>query len=547
MKNYFFVILFASLFVFSCKQTDINKKDTEMKQENAYQKELNKYFEYELTADLSNLSENQKQMLPLLFQVADIMDDLYWQVACGDYHSIYDTLTDEAAKKLFMINYGPWNRLNGNAPFIPGVGKKPAGAFFYPADMTKEEFEAFDDAAKTDLYTLIRRDSAGNLICVPYHIAFVDELNKAADLLRQAAELADDEGFKKYLQLRADALTSDDYFESDMAWMDMKDNVIEFVVGPIENYEDGLFEYKTAFEAFILIKDLQWSERLAKYAQLLPDLQKQLPVPDEYKKEEPGTNSQLNAYDAVYYAGDCNAGSKTIAINLPNDEKVQLAKGSRRLQLKNSMRAKFDSIVIPISQILIDSAQRQYVTFDGFFANTMFHEVAHGLGIKNTLDGTTTCREALKERYSTFEEGKADILGLWLINKLIEMNEYQSNYIENQVTFVASIFRSIRFGASSSHAKANLIRYNFFMEQGAIVRNENGTYTINPEKVQVASDSLARLIITIQGDGDYDKAGEIMDKYMIMTDDLKADLQRLEDANIPVDVTWKQGVDVLGL
>lgn len=546
MKKYFSFLGIALILILAAcggennGNNDQNTDTTEMAMD--YQAEVNKYIEFELKADMSNLTENQQKMLPLLYEVADIMNELQWQVAAGPYRAYYDSLTDENAKKLFMINYGPWDRLNGNKSFVSGVGKKPLGAFFYPTDMTKEEFEAFEDETKADLYTVIERDENGNLVSIPYHEKFNEELTKAADLLRQAAELAEDEGFKKYLTLRADAFETSDYYESDMAWMEMTDNVIEFVVGPIENYEDAMYGYKTAFEAFILIKDLEWSERLAKYASLLPKLQKNLPVAAKYKQEMPGANSQLNAYDAIYYAGDCNAGSKTIAINLPNDEKVQLAKGSRRLQLKNSMQAKFDNILIPIADVLIDPSQKDFVTFDAFFANTMFHEVAHGLGIKNTITDKGTCRDALTDRYNTFEEGKADILGLWLIDQLIQMNEFEADYQENQITFVAGIFRSIRFGASSSHGKANLMRYNFFMEQGAITRSDDGIYTVDSEKTKMASDSLARLIITIQGDGDYAKAGEIMDKYMVETDDLKADLQKLADAKIPVDVVWKQGI-----
>ncbi|MBN2890321.1 MAG: Zn-dependent hydrolase [Bacteroidales bacterium] len=542
MKKYFSLLGLLLVLVFTaCNPKEKNNQNDDQ-MEIDYQAEVNKYFEFELKADLSNLTENQQKMLPLLFQVADIMDEIQWEVACGPYRTYYDSLTDENAKKLFMINYGPWDRLNGNKSFVPGVGDKPLGAFFYPTDMTKDEFNLFDDETKASLYTVIERDKNGKLVSIPYHVKFKEKLSKAAELLRQASELAEDEGFKKYLSLRADALETSEYQESDMAWMDMTDNVIEFVVGPIENYEDALFGYKASFEAFILIKDLEWSERLEKYAALLPQLQKNLPVPAEYKQEMPGEDSQLNAYDAIYYAGDCNAGSKTIAINLPNDEEVQLAKGSRRLQLKNSMQAKFDNIVVPISKVLINPDQQKYVTFDAFFANTMFHEVAHGLGIKNTLDGKGTCHEALTDRYNTFEEGKADILGLWLIDQLIQMKEFDADYAENQITFCTGIFRSIRFGASSSHGKANLMRYNFFMEMGAMTRDENGIYTIDQEKTKMASDSLARLIITIQGDGDYELAGQIMDKYMIETEDLKADLQKLETANIPVDVVWKQGL-----
>ncbi len=558
MKKYFSIInlFFVATFLFAsigCKNTankdgnTENQSDTTMKDVSVNQQELDKYISCDLKADLSHLSENQKEMLPLLFEVAEIMDDIHWQLACGEKQDLLGSMEDEATKKLFIINYGPWNRLDGLKSFVEGVNEKPKGAYFYPTDMTKEEFETFESDTKSELYTVIRRNEAGELISVPYHEEFKEELQKAADLLNEAAKLADDAGFKKYLKLRAKAFMSGEYFESDMAWMEMKDNDIEFVVGPIENYEDALFGYKAAFEAFILIKDKSWSDRLAKYSSLLPKLQTILPVEDKYKTETPGANSDLGAYDAIFYAGDCNAGSKTIAINLPNDQKVQLAKGSRRLQLKNSMRAKFDNILIPISNVLIAEDLRKHVTFDAFFSNTMFHEVAHGLGIKNTITGKGSCRKSLTDLYSTLEEGKADVLGLWLITNITEMGEFETELMDNYVTFITSIFRSIRFGTSSSHAKANLIRYNFFMEEGAMSRNEDGTYSVDFDKVKTASDKLANIIITIQGDGDYEAATKLKEKYHVITPDLEKDLQRLDDANIPVDVTWNQGLDICGL
>ena len=552
MKSFFKTFfLFGLIIVLSnCnnQSPDNNSEDNDTTiMEVNFEKELSKYISFELTTDISHLSANQKEMLLILFEVAGIMDELHWETACGDKRQLLDGLENEAAKKLFIINYGPWNRLAGNKPLLKEVGEKPKGAYFYPTDMTKDEFEAFEDTTKKCLYTVIRRDETNKLISVPYHIAFKEQMQKASDLLIKASELAEDEGFKKYLKLRAEALTTGKYFESDMAWMEMKTNLIEFVVGPIENYEDGLYGHKAAFESFILIKDVEWTEKLKKYTKLLPKMQSILPVPDAYKAEEPGRKSDLGAYDAVFYAGDCNAGSKTIAINLPNDPKVQLINGSRRLQLKNSMKAKFDNILVPISEVLIAEDQRQHIKFDAFFSNTMFHEIAHGLGIKNVLNDSVTCREALQDRYTTLEEGKADVLGLWLITNLVEMNEYESELMDNYVTFVASIFRSIRFGTSSSHAKANLMRYNFFMEYGAIVRNDNGTYSVNFDKIKEASDALAEIIITIQGDGDYEAATELMNKYHVFTPELEADLKKLDDKNIPVDVTWKQGPKFLGL
>ncbi len=380
-------------------------------------------------------------------------------------------------------------------------------------------------------------------------MAWPDQVNKAAELLKQAAELAEDKGFKKYLNLRAEALLTDDYLASDMAWMDMKNNEIDFVVGPIENYEDALYNYKAAHESFILIKDKEWSEKLTFIASVLPEMQKDLPVPPEYKREVPGSDSDLGAYDAVYYAGDCNAGSKTIAINLPNDARVHASKGSRKLQLKNSIRYKFEEILVPISNVLIDETQREYVTFDAFFENTMFHEVAHGLGINQTINGKGTVRSALKEQYSALEEGKADILSLYLITQMAEKGLLgEKELMDNYVTFMSSIFRSIRFGVASSHGKANMVRFYYFQESGAFSRSEtNGTYKIDFEKMQVAMNNLALLILTTQGDGNYDLAKTLVERSGFIKEELQADLARLQELNIPVDIVFNQGPELLGL
>lgn len=509
---------------------------------------LDQYTSFTLEADLSVLTENQKQMLPLLIDAAKEMEKVFWLQAYGDREELLSEL-NEKEQRFAEINYGPWDRLNGNEPFIEGVGSKPAGANFYPEDMLTAEFEDWDSEAKDDLYTLIRRDGDGNLITVPYHQAFASEHERAAELLRQAAELADDAGFKNYLELRADALLDDEYQESDLAWMDMKNNSIELVIGPIETYEDQLFGYKAAHEAFVLIKDKSWSERLSKYADVLPELQRGLPVPEEYKSETPGSDSDLNAYDAIYYAGDANAGSKTIAINLPNDEEVQLAKGTRRLQLKNSMRAKYDKILIPISEVLIAEDQRQYISFDAFFGNTMFHEVAHGLGIKNTIDGSGTVREALRNHASALEEGKADVLGLYMVDALREKGMIETGSPEEDyVTFLASIFRSIRFGSSSAHGRANLIRFNYFQEMGAFDYDEESeTYSINFERVEDAVASLSEKILTLQGNGDYNAVDAFVKEYAVETDQLRSSLDKLSEQNIPVDITFEQGKNVLGL
>ena len=510
---------------------------------------LSIYHGVDLTSDLSHLSDNQHKMLSLLIDVSKIMDDLFWKQAFfEDKDAFLSSIDDEDVRHFAAINYGPWDRLNGDTPFISGYDDKAPGAEFYPHDIDKAEFATASFEDKQGLYSMVKRDEAGNLYSVPYSEAFKSELMKASDLLKKASELAEDESFKQYLQLRAEALLSNDYLASDMAWMDMKTNPIELVIGPIESYEDQLFGYRAAFEAYVLIKDLAWSEKLAKYAAFLPELQQGLPVAEAYKAEMPGSDADLNAYDVIYYAGHSNAGSKTIAINLPNDERVQLEKGTRRLQLKNAMRAKFDTILVPIADTLIVPEQRKHITFDAFFANTMFHEVAHGLGIKNTLDGSGTVRGALKEHASALEEGKADILGLYMVQSLLEKGEITEGALEDYyVTFMAGIFRSVRFGASSAHGKANMIRFNFFAQQGAFEKTEDGLYRVNMEKMGAAVEALSELILTLQGDGDYDGVAELVETMGVIKPDLSSDLARLEAASIPVDIHFNQGKKVLGL
>ena len=507
------------------------------------------YHQVPLTADLSHLSDNQKQMLSKLIDASEIMDDLFWKQAFfGDKKAFLQQFSDEELKAFAAINYGPWDRLNGDAPYLSGYGEKAAGAEFYPQDMTKAEFAAAEFADKDGLYSVVERTESGELTATPYSEKYQAELTKAAALLKEASELADNETFANYLKLRAEALLSDDYYASDMAWMDMKTNPIELVIGPIETYEDQLYGYRAAFESYVLIKDMAWSERLAKYAQFLPELQEGLPVDEAYKQETPGSDADLNAYDVIYYAGHSNAGSKTIAINLPNDERVQLAKGTRRLQLKNAMQAKFDHILKPISEVLIAPEQREHITFNAFFANTMFHEVAHGLGIKNTITDKGTVRAALKEHASALEEGKADILGLYMVQSLLEKGEITEGTLEDYyVTFMAGIFRSVRFGASSAHGKANMIRFNYFATMGAFDRNEDGLYSVNMDKMSEAVSSLSELILTLQGNGDYDGVAELVADKGIIKPQLEADLARLKAASIPVDIVFEQGKTQLGL
>lgn len=508
---------------------------------------LARYTSVRLVADESGLTRKERQMLPLLIDAARAMNQPFWAEAFGNGDSLLRTVSDPVVRRLVELNYGPWDRLDDNAPFVPGFGRKPPGAGYYPVDMAKAEFEeavkaggARADSLKS-LYTLVRRDASGRLYAIPFHHAFAASHQLAASKLRDAAALAEDPGLAHYLRTRAGALLTDQYQPSDLAWMDMKNNTLDIVIGPIETYEDGLYGYKATHEAFVLVKDKEWSQRLSKYVALLPSLQRGIPVPEQYKSETPAGGSDLNAYDVVYVAGDANAGSKTIAINLPNDEEVQLKKGTRRLQLKNAMRAKFDKILIPIANELIVSDQLPNVTFDAFFGNVMFHEVAHGLGIKNTINGKGLVRPALKERYSALEEGKADILGLYMIRQLHSRGELGAqNLDDHYVTFLASLFRSIRFGAASSHGRANVVAFNFLEARGAFTRNASGKYRVDMTKMREGADALSERILTIQGDGDYEAAGRMYDELGKIGQVLAGDLARLGAKAIPVDIVYEQ-------
>ncbi len=542
------VLVLSTSILTAC--SDDNAQQSESLTLNAAAKSrLNIYKEVTLNANLSHLSEQQKQLLSLLIDASVIMDDLFWQQAVGTSKKAYlAKIKDPDARKFVALNYGPWDRLEGDKPFLSGVAKKPLGAQFYPEDMSKSEFEAAEFEGKTSLYSVVRRNQKGQLYALPYSEAFSDQMLRAAALLDKASNFAEDKEFAQYLKMRAQAFRTDDYQASDFAWMDMKNNPIDVVIGPIETYEDQLYGYRAGFESYVLVKDQSWSERLAKYAQYLPELQKGLPVAKKYKHEVPGSDADLNAYDVIYYAGHSNAGSKTIAINLPNDEQVQLEKGTRRLQLKNAMQAKFDAIMLPIAEQLVSAEDRKHVTFTAFFANTMFHEVAHGLGIKNTINNKGMVRQALKEHASALEEGKADILGLYMVRQLLEKGAITDGELKDYyTTFMAGIFRSVRFGASSAHGKANMVRFNYFADHGAFTQDDNGFYKVNIDKMTGAIDSLSQLILTLQGDGDYEGVDKLVNEMGIIRAGLAKDLAKLEAAKIPVDIEFKQGKMVLDL
>ena len=490
-----------------------NRTESPMKQK------VEEYAPFELTSPLAaQLSDNERQIVELFFQIGQIADDLFWQQTFGD-KSLMDQIADPYARQFAYINYGPWDRLDDNKPFIDGYGAKPDVCTYYPADITLEEFNAYDDPNKSSWYTVLRRDENGALKTVWYHEEYAEQVNRMCELMQQAADLAEDPGLKNYLLKRIESFRTDDYLPSDLAWMDMKDSRIDFVIGPIESYDDKFQETKTSYEAFILLKDTERSKDLAKFVAMLPALQKELPCKPEYK---------------------------TIAINLPNDERVHAMKGTRRLQLRNSMQAKFDKILLPIGELVLAPEDHEHLKFDAFFWNVTFHEVAHGLGIKETINGKGSVDAAMGTEKTSWEEAKADILGLFMVCNLIEKGEITGISIEDAVTtYIAGIFRSVRFGAASSHGKANMMCFNFMEQQGAFSRNADGLYVIDFEKSKAAINAWADLILTTQGNGDVTFATEFREKNGGITPALQADLDRINAAGIPKDIFFIQGPDVL--
>lgn len=535
MKKTLVTLFFASIFNCYSQQYSID----------SVSQKLSTYKTVRLSTDLSSINGMEKEGLKFLVRAAEMINEIFkLQAYVG--HPITDTITNEVVKKYMDINYGPWDRLNDNKPFINGIGPKPLGANYYPANMRQSEFDSLEDARKNSPYTILVREE-GRLLVKPYNEVYISYLDQASMFLRNAADMLQDPPLRTYLLARADALITNQYDESDKIWLQMKGNKYDIIIGPIENYEDQLYGLKTSYEAYVLVKDIEWSKRLEKYVAYLPELQKNLPVEKQYKAEKTGGNSQINAYDAIYYGGDCNSGSKTIAVNLPNDEQLQINYGTRRSQIKNVMKAKFDHIMMPITQALIDSSQIKYVNFNAFFANTMFHEVAHGLGIKNTINGKGTVREALGANYNALEEGKADILGLYMITELYNKQVLtEGQLMDYYVTFMAGIFRSVRFGAASAHGKANMIRFNYFQEKGAFTKDpKTQKYKIDMAKMKIAMTELSALILKLQGDGDVEGVKKLLlEKGQIPTD-LQNDLNKLIQLQIPVDIIFEQGEELI--
>jgi hypothetical protein len=509
---------------------------------------IKQFVPTEIKFDASLLDDRQNKVVEYLYQAAKIMDNIFLQQVYSRNNEIYEELesseldVDASRLEYFTIMFGPFDRLDHNKPFY-GTTEKPKGANFYPEDMSKQEFlQWFEDhpedkKAFTSEFTVIRRED-GKLKAIPYSEYFKEDLEQAADYLRQAAKYADNPTLKDYLTKRADAFLSNDYYQSDMAWMDLKDHLIEVVIGPYEVYEDEMFNYKAAFECFITLRDPEESKKLAKFGSYLVDIEKNLPIPDKYKNFERGSESPIVVAQEVFTAGDTKAGVQTIAFNLPNDERVRKAKGSKKVMLKNVNQAKFDKILTPIASKVLVEEQLPHVTFNAFFNHVLMHEMSHGVGpgfIKvNGKD--TEVKIELKETYSSIEECKADILGMYNMMFMIKKGEFpESMERETWATFLAGIFRSVRFGISEAHGAGNAIIYNYLLEKGGYVFDEQSQKVrVDFEKVYSTLEELATHVLSLQATGDYEAAKKLIENYAVESPSMKILKDKLTD--LPVDI-----------
>ena len=545
---------FIILLMIACTENQNQQKESE--EVTMLKEKIAKFVPVEIQYDETLLTDREKVVLEKLYRASKIIDELFLEQVYSKNNQIKSDLLSNLSNKselikkpelkleleLFNIMFGPFDRLEDNIPFI-GKDKKPLGANFYPEDMTKEEFENWikkspaDEKSFINEFTIIRRKD-GKLVAIPYSEYFKDKLTQASNLLKEAAEFSDNPSLKKYLLSRADAFLSNDYYQSDMDWMDLKDHNIEVVIGPYEVYEDEMFNYKASFESFVTIKDPVETKKLEVFAKYLNDIEKNLPLDDKHKNFTRGSESPIVVANEVFTAGDTKARVQTLAFNLPNDERVRQAKGSKKVMLKNVHEAKFEKLLKPIAELVLEPEQLKYVTFNAFFNHTLMHEMSHGVGpgFIKVNDKDTEVKKELKETYSTIEECKADILGMYNNMFMIEKGVY-SKESENEimVTFLAGAFRSMRFGIGEAHGGGNAIIYNYLLEKGGYVFDESTRKVkVDFNKIHSALKELCSFILTIQAEGNYQGAKDLIAKYAVNSKSIESLRKKLE--KLPVDI-----------
>ena len=498
---------------------------------------LENYAEVSIPApDLSGITDNGKEVLNLYRFAADQADAIYWEQSFGS-KDFFSALPDPAERDFALVNYGPWNRID-NQPFIEGFEPKPAGARFYPEDMTDEEFQAYENPAKDSPYTLVRRKGDGSLETVWYHDAYKEQVGKMADILRAAADITIKASVREYLLRMADAVLTDDYYAANRAWLDMTDSKMDLVIGPTETIDDALYGKKASYGAYVLLKNLERTASLQAVCDRLPELQASLPGDIAYRHFTPGAKSNIFSCDLLYYGGYPNAGYKVIAVNLPYDARVQEEFGSRTILFDNIIREKYNRTVFPAGMLLFEPDDQAHLDASAFYWNIVFREVAQSLGVKETVNGKGSVADALGSQALTIEKVKSNVLGAYLCVQEVAAHHVNALIMKQDViaTFLANIIRSARFGTGDATGRANLVIYNFLMDQGALERKASGRYDIHYDKAEHAISNLGELILYIQATGEKSGADELVNKYATVPATLKADIVNLELEKIPVDI-----------
>jgi hypothetical protein len=508
-----------------------------------------RYVPTDITADLSTVSTSDRRVLAKLIEASKVVDALFQrQVWVGNDALLldlarHDTPEGRARLHYFLINKGPWDRLDHNAPFVAGIAAKPAGANFYPEGASKADLERWlqalpeaEHTRATGFFTVIRRGTDGTFSIVPYNVEYQNELVRAATLLRDAAAITTEPTLKTFLSTRADAFLSNDYYESDVAWMELK-GLVEPTIGPYEVYEDEFFNYKAAFESFLTVQDEAETAKLQKFSGELQEIEDRLPIDPKYRNPKIAGLAPLVVVNEIYAAGDANRGVQTAAFNLPNDERVLREKGAKRVMLKNVQDAKFAKTLVPISKVVLSAADQASLSFDAFFTHIVVHEMMHGLGPHNiTVNGReTTVRKEMKDASSFLEEAKADISGLYALQHMIDKGVVPASMEQTlYTTFLASCFRSIRFGVNEAHGKGIAVQLNYLLDQGGFVVNADGTFAVDRHKIKDGIVGLTRDIMTIQAEGSYEKAKALGDRLGVVRPSVQKLLDKLED--VPVDI-----------
>ena len=529
MKKYLILTALALIATVSCNET-----------KSPFTRSVEDYAVVTIEApDLSGITDNGKEVLNLYRFAADEVDAIYWEQYFGDRQALMDGITDPVQKTFAEINYGPWDRSSGKS-FVDGYNDRLPGAGFYPEDMTKEEFEAWDNPDKNSPYTLVRRSEDGSLEAVWYHDAYKAHIDKIGNYLKAAADITIKPSVAAYLLSKAEALRTDNYYESSLAWLDMDDSKMDLVIGPNEVTDDQLFGIKRSYEAFVLLKNEAHTNELMQYVSRIGEFQKDLPGEDAYKAFQPGTGSNIFSCDAIYYAGKANAGVKVIALNLPFDSDVQRDRGTRTILLENVIKAKYNHIISPVGDMLLEQDAAGHTSPDAFFWNIAFREVAHGLGVKETLDGKGSVGEALGNAAPTLEEVKANAAGALLVCKLQDHFDIHHIFTKEDAlaTFFASMVRSERFGEGSSLGRANIIIYNYLSQYGAFQRKASGKYSLDFKKMEDGLSELTALVLKTQATGDKAFADEFEAQYSKLSSDYEADRMNLSLERIPSDIRF---------